>query len=92
MSVRGGLVWEEREEIRMVTDLERDVVPLAENTGQLDDGLHALYLTFDDDVEVFLLDLREQEEVDGPGVSRPWILRDERSEGLVQVFGDERGV
>ena len=62
---------------------------LAQYTRQLNDGLHALDLPLDDDVEVLLLDLGEHKEVDGPGVAGLGILRDERPQALVDVLRQE---
>ena len=43
------------------TDLQRQIVPLAQHTRELDDGLHALHLALDDLVKVLLLHLREHQ-------------------------------
>ena len=72
--------------------LEREVVPLAQHAGELDDGLHALDFAFDDLVEVFLLDLGEGQEVDGADVTGLGVLGDEFPETLVDALGQERRV
>lgn len=58
-------------------------------TSQLNDSLHALHLPLNDDIEVFLLDLGEQQEVDGSCVTGLGVFGDEWPEGLVDVLGQE---
>ena len=62
---------------------------LTEDTSQLNDSLHALHLSLNDNVEVLLLDIREGQEVDGTGVARLRVLRDEFPQALVEVLGQE---
>lgn len=64
----------------------------AEDTSELDDGLHSLDLTFNDCIEVFFFDLREKQEVYRPRISSFRIFRNEGPERLVDVFGQERCV
>ena len=68
--------------------LEGKRFAISDRSRQLYDSLHALDLTLDDGVEVFLLHLREAEEMDRTGifVGAGW---DEYSELLVDAFGQE---
>jgi len=65
---------------------------LSDIPSQFDDGLHALDLAFDNDIEVFLLDLWEGEEVDRAYISCRGVFRNERSECLIDVFCHEGSV
>lgn len=46
------------------TDLEREVVPLTDVSGEVDDGLHPLYLSLDLGIKVFLFHFWKAQKVD----------------------------
>ena len=59
---------------------------------EFNDSLHPLNLSFDSLIEVFLLNLREQQEVNGPRIRLTRVFGDERSERLIDVLSQEWGV
>ena len=63
-----------------------------EHTCQLDDGLHALDLSLDDNVEIFLLDFGERQEVNGSCIAGGGIFRNKWPKRLVDVLRQERRV
>lgn len=70
--------------------LDGDSSSISHDSGQFDDGLHSLDLTFDDRVKVFLSDFRIHDKVYRSDVVflvfRGWC---ERKEAVVQVLGGE---
>lgn len=65
---------------------------LAHGSGELDDNLHTLDLALDCRIEVLLLHFWEEDEVNRPGITSLWVLRDERPQRLVNVLSQERRV
>ena len=59
---------------------------------EFNDSLHPLNLSFNSLIEVFLLNLREQQEVNGPRIKLTRVFRDERSERLIDVLSQEGGI
>lgn len=59
--------------------LERDIVPLADVSCQVDNSLHPLHLPLDDLVEILLFNLWETQEMDRSRIARCRIFGDEWS-------------
>lgn len=76
------------------TNLEREHVSFTDSSSEFDDGLEVLDLSFDRGIEIFLSYGREGEEVNrsdvGTDVHSRGVGREERSQSLVDVFGEER--
>lgn len=72
--------------------LQGKCMPIPNISCEFNDSLHPLNLSFDSLIEVFLLNLREQQEVDRPRIRLVRIFRDERSERLIDVLSQEGGV
>jgi hypothetical protein len=58
-------------------NLQAEIILLADVSCQVDDGLHALYLSLDIHVEVFTFHFWEAEEVDRTRIPSSGVLRNE---------------
>ena len=56
------------------TDLEGEIMPLADISSQVDDGLHPLYLSLDLGIKVFFLHFWEAQEVDRTRIWDGWVF------------------
>ena len=70
----------------LCSHLERDAMAFTKISYKLDYGLHPLDLTLNDGIEILCLDFGEEQEVNGTRVTRFRVLRDERSESLIDVL------
>lgn len=74
--------------------LDREHIAFSDSSSEFDDRLKILDLRFDGGIEVFLSNGGEREEVDGSNVGTDVhggrVGREERSQSLVDVFGEER--
>ena len=57
------------------TDLEGEIMPLADVSSQIDDSLHPLYLSLDLGIKVFFFHFWEAQEVDRTRVRDGWVFR-----------------